>query len=157
MSRRFLIFLLCLAAPVVTSASEFSFADTQGRTHSLEAHRGKWVLVNLWATWCAPCLLEMPELEALHHARKDLAVLGLAVDGQNRHRVVQFARKLGVTYPVIAGSQELARPFSPRAFPTSILYNPAGRQVLYKEGVVTREEIERVLSTERSMVKATAR
>jgi len=132
--------LLCLASP-----PSFSFTDTEGKNHTLETHRGKWVLVNLWATWCAPCLNEMPELQALQQDRSDLVVLGLAVDGQNPARVVQFAQKLHVTYPIIAGNEALARPFKPRGYPTSILFDGAGRQVLVKEGAVTRQDVENML------------
>jgi thiol-disulfide isomerase/thioredoxin len=136
-----------LAAPLLCAASpsSFSLTDTEGRNHTLEAYRGKWVLVNLWATWCAPCLNEMPELEALQKARSDLVVLGLAVDGQTPARVVQFAERLNVTYPIIAGSEALAKQFRPRGYPTSILFDGAGKQVLVKEGAVTRQEVENML------------
>lgn len=145
MMKRFAVLLTCSAFPMLLSASAFSFTDTQGRTHALESYQGKWVLVNLWATWCAPCLAEMPELEALSKSRNDLIVLGLAVDGQNERRVMQYAKKLNVTYPIIAGNEKLAQQFKPRGFPTTILYDPSGKQVLFKEGPVTQQEIESAL------------
>ena len=149
MLRRLAVAVLFVSAPMLAGGTEFSFTDTKGRTHSLAGYAGKWVLVNLWATWCAPCLAEMPELEALSKSRsRDLVVLGLAVDGQSSSRVTQFSDRLGVTYPIIAGDAATARPFHPRGYPTSILYAPSGQQVLVKEGPVTRQEIERVLSTE---------
>lgn len=135
--------LLACAAPAAPTS--FALTDMQGRTHTLAAHQGKWVLVNLWATWCVPCLTEMPELEALSRSRADLVILGVAVDGQNPRRVAQFAEKMRVTYPVIAGSDELARQFKARGYPTSILYDRAGQPVLVKEGAVTRQDIERAL------------
>lgn len=142
--------LMCitlLAAPLSCAASPSSFflTDTQGKNHTLEAHQGKWVLLNLWATWCAPCLDEMPELEALQQARSDLVVLGLAVDGQSPARVAQFAEKLHVSYPVIAGNESMAKQFRTRGYPTSILFDKTGRQVLVKEGAVTRREVENML------------
>ena len=132
--------LLCAASP-----SAFSLIDTQGRNHTLEAHQGKWVLLNLWATWCAPCLNEMPELEALQQSRSDLVVLGLAVDGQSPARVAQFAEKLHVRYPVIAGNEAMARQFKARGYPTSILFDKNGRQVSVTEGAVTRQQVENML------------
>jgi thiol-disulfide isomerase/thioredoxin len=138
--------LACLAFPLLSSAAGFALTDTQGRSHSLESHHGKWVLVNLWATWCAPCLAEMPELEALSKARPELVVLGLAADGQNARRVTQFAEKLNISYPVIAGNAQMAQQFGAKGYPTSILYNAAGTQVLFREGPVTRQEIEEVLN-----------
>ena len=138
--------LACLTFPMLVSAATFSLTDTQGRTHTLESHLGQWVLVNLWATWCAPCLAEMPELEALSKAREDLVVLGLAVDGQSPRRVMQFAEKLKISYPIIAGNADMARQFGAKGYPTSILYDATGKQVLVKEGPITRQEIEAVLN-----------
>ena len=52
-------------------AEGFLLEDIQGNTHRLEDYRGKWVLVNFWATWCPPCLSEIPQLNSLHNAHKD--------------------------------------------------------------------------------------
>jgi thiol-disulfide isomerase/thioredoxin len=146
MLKRLASLLACLIFPMLASAAAFSLTDTQGRTHTLESHQGKWVLVNLWATWCAPCLAEMPELQALSKARNDLVVLGLAVDGQNARRVMQFAEKLRVSYPIIAGNADMAQQFRPQGYPTSILFNASGEQMLFKEGPITRQEIEDVMN-----------
>lgn len=143
--KRFAIMIVCALWPLLAGAADFSLTDTQGKTHSLAGHSGKWVLLNLWATWCVPCLNEMPELEALSKSRNDLVVLGLAADGQPAPRVAQFAQKLGVTYPIIAGDTATAQQFGPKGFPTSILYNAEGQKVLVKEGPVTRREIEQAL------------
>jgi thiol-disulfide isomerase/thioredoxin len=142
-----------LAFPIFANAAEFSFTDTKGHLHTLEGHQGKWVLVNLWATWCAPCLAEMPDLEALSKSRNDLIVLGFAVDGQNVSRVEQFAEKLHVTYPIIAGNAELAKQFKPKGFPTSILYDKTGQQVMVKEGPINRQEIDTVLNQQKALVQ----
>ncbi|MBC7685185.1 MAG: TlpA family protein disulfide reductase [Bdellovibrionales bacterium] len=56
--------MLAMAA-ITVSAETFSLTDTSGKLHSLAAYRGKWVMVNVWATWCAPSFTEMPKLEAL--------------------------------------------------------------------------------------------
>lgn len=146
MLKKIAIVMALLTMPVLAGAVDFSFTDTKGRTHSLSGHSGKWVLVNLWATWCAPCLAEMPELEALSKARTDLVVLGLAVDGHPARRVEQFSEKLGITYPIVAGNAAMAKQFAPRGYPTSILYDASGRKAWLKEGPVTREEIEGVLN-----------
>lgn len=146
MLKRSVIGMAFLGLSMLANASDFSFTDTQGQTHSLASHQGKWVLVNLWATWCAPCLAEMPQLEALSRSRNDLVVLGLAVDGQNARRVVQFAEKLNITYPIIAGDADVVQQFKPKGYPTTILYDASGKQVLVKEGPITRQEIEDVLN-----------
>lgn len=139
-----LILLFALGCvPVLANATPaFELTDTTGKVHTLEGHRGKWVLVNLWATWCPPCLSEMPELESLGKARQDLIVIGIAVDGQNPQRISQFAKKLNVTYPIVAGTSEIAKHFKSRGYPTSYLFDGTGRQVFVKEGPVTRQEVE---------------
>lgn len=144
--KRLAIMMAFLSLPVLAGASGFSFTDTKGQTHSLASHTGKWVLVNLWATWCQPCLTELPELEALSKSRPDLVVLGVAVDGKPARQVAQLAEKLGVTYPVIAGDAAMAQQFVAKGFPTSVLFNASGQQVLVKEGPVTRQEVEGILS-----------
>lgn len=127
-------------------AAEFSLTDTQGHTHTLAAYRGKWVILNLWATWCPPCLAEMPELEALSQARNDVVVLGLAGDGQSPRRLMEFARKLKLTYPIVAGDEKLVQQFGSRVYPTTLIYDPAGNQVLLQEGPVTRQAIEATIN-----------
>ncbi len=116
--------------------------DVQGKVHTLDVYRGKWVVLNVWATWCAPCIKEMPELEALSHARADVVVLGLAADGDNVARLRQFAAALRVTYPIIAGSDKLMKEFKVHAYPTTQLFNPEGKLVLTRLGQVTRAELE---------------
>lgn len=137
---------LAAAACGAAAAPDVRLVDTQGVPHSPAQYQGKWVLVNIWATWCAPCVAEMPELEAVHRAHDDVVVLGLAVDGQNAQRVTQFAERLHASYPIIAGNDELARAFKPRGYPTSILYDRDGRTVLVKEGRITRAEVEHALA-----------
>ncbi len=146
MLKRFLVLLLATASLFAHAApASFSMTDMQGKKHTLAGHQGKWVLVNLWATWCAPCLTEMPELEALSKSRDDLIILGIAVDEPNPRRVALFVEKMQVTYPIIAGDAELARQFKARGYPTSILYDRSGKQILVKEGAITRKEIEAAL------------
>jgi hypothetical protein len=63
-----------MAAAACAPASSMHLTDLQGKVHTLEGYRGNWVVLNVWATWCAPCIKEMPELEALSHTRPDLVV-----------------------------------------------------------------------------------
>jgi len=123
-------------------AHAMDLTDLQGRAQSLDIHRGKWVVLNVWATWCAPCIKEMPELEALSHARSDVVVLGLAADGDSAQRLRQFAQALRVTYPLIAGNAKMMVELKVKAYPTTLLFNPEGKLVLTRLGQVTRVELE---------------
>lgn len=142
-------FALCLLALLCAGAQAetFHLTDLQGREHSLAAHRGKWVLVNIWATWCAPCINEMPELEALSRARPDVVVLGLAADGEDARKVASFAKALKVSYPIIAGDATALHQFPVRAYPTTLLFDPSGAQVMLREGRITRADIDGALET----------
>ena len=82
-------------------APPFSLVDTDGNKVSLADYKGKPVLVNFWATWCAPCKLEMPWFEEFHKKYADLVILGLAQDEAPKAAIVSTAKKLGVDYPVL--------------------------------------------------------
>lgn len=126
-------------------ASDFSLEDMKGKIHRLEDYRGKWVLVNIWATWCPPCLTEIPELSSLHDAHKnsDLVVIGVAIDSGSSSKVASFAEAHGISYPIVMGDRKLVRQIGElKVLPTSYLYAPNGKQVSYQDGEVTRESIE---------------
>ena len=135
--------LLALANP--GHAADFVLEDLQGNTHRLEDYRGKWVLVNFWATWCSPCLSEIPELSSLYdaHKDKDLVVIGIAMNSGSSRRVADFAQAHGISYPVVMGSRKVAAQIGVLdVLPTSFLYGPNGRQVSYQAGEVTRKGVE---------------
>ena len=115
-------------------AVDFSLEDMQGKTHRLVDYRGKWVLVNFWATWCPPCLNEIPELIALHGAN-EVAVIGIAIDSGSRKKVARFAEARGINYPVVMGNDRIAAQIGEvEVLPTSYLYAPNGKQFIYQAG-----------------------
>ena len=125
----------------VAARRDASKAASQ-QQHTLEVHRGKWVVLNVWATWCAPCIKEMPELEALARARDDVVVLGLAADGEYVGRIGEFARALRVSYPIIAGNDQLMKHYKIKAYPTTLLFNAEGKLVLTRLGQITRADLD---------------
>jgi peroxiredoxin len=142
---RGLLLGLLLACLSVCHAADFVLEDIQGKTHRLVDYRGKWVLVNFWATWCSPCLTEIPELSSLHNAHKDkdLLVIGIALQSDSRKEVVDFAQAHHISYPVVLGDFKIARQIGAvDVLPSSFLYNPNGEMVSYHAGVVTRASIE---------------
>lgn len=80
-------------------APDFSYTLADG-THKLSDLRGKPVLVNFWATWCMPCIEEMPELEAARHANPDLVILAVNRN-ESTEAIAAFAPKVGVSFPLI--------------------------------------------------------
>jgi thiol-disulfide isomerase/thioredoxin len=145
---RWALALLMLAVVPVSHAAGFELEDLTGKVHRLEDYRGKWVLVNFWATWCSPCLTEIPELSSLHdaHKDKDLLVIGIALQSESPGAVAEFAKDHGITYPVVLGDFKMARQIGTvDVLPSSFLFDPKGEQVNYQAGVVTRELIENYL------------
>ncbi len=141
---RLLAALLLSLFAVTASAQGFVFKDMQGHEQRLQDYRGKWVLVNFWATWCPPCLQEIPDLVSLYEAHKkgDLVVIGVALDS-TKESVVEFVAKKKISYPVVVGDYDLAAQVGEvELLPTSYLYDPSGKLVSYQEGVVTRESVE---------------
>ncbi len=142
--RKLLVWPL-LALSFSVYAADFSLEDMQGKTHRLADYRGKWVLVNFWATWCPPCLSEIPELSSLHNAHKDrdLVVIGVAMGSGSSKKVADFIEAHGISYPIVLGNNRLAAQIGKvEALPTSYLYAPNGGQVSYETGEVTRESVE---------------
>lgn len=125
-------------------ANDFSVTDTTGKKHSLAAYKGKWVLVNYWATWCPPCLDEIPDLIALHDDKKNnLVVIGIAVDYRSAKQVTDFADGMLVSYPIVLGTPKVISQIAPvQGLPTTYLYNPQGKLVGQQVGAITRKSIE---------------
>ncbi|HGY54269.1 MAG TPA: TlpA family protein disulfide reductase [Caldithrix abyssi] len=88
-------------------AANFTLKDTSGEEYSLSDFKGKIVILNFWATWCAPCLREMPDLEQINKKYKDqgVQVIGIVVVSKLED-VASTLRKTGVTYPILYGSKK---------------------------------------------------
>jgi len=140
---------LLLLSGAWAQAADFRLTDTQGRTHTLSGHKGKWVLVNYWATWCPPCLEEIPDLIALHGDRKNnLVVIGVAMDYRSPGQVTDFADNMLIDYPIVLGNDDIVRQIGPvGGLPTTYLYNPDGRMVARQVGAITREMVERYIAS----------
>jgi thiol-disulfide isomerase/thioredoxin len=141
-----LLLLLCLILCSATAmAHDFILKDTQGKLQRLVDYRGKWVLVNFWATWCPPCQEETPDLVALHKAHKDtdLVVIGVALDS-TRPAVAEFVKQYAIPYPIIYSSYTVSETEVGKvnALPTTYLYDPKGEQVIFQEGGLTRADVE---------------
>jgi len=135
---------LLLALAASWAQADFKMTDTSGKSHTLSGYKGKWVLVNYWATWCPPCLEEIPDLIALHENKKNnLVVLGVALDYRNAKQVTDFAEGLLVTYPIVLGSPKITNQIGPvQGLPTTYLFNPEGKLVAQQVGMITREAVE---------------
>jgi len=121
--------------PPLPPTTIFSSADEQ--TFTLEELRGKTVLVNVWATWCAPCLAEMPSLDRLQGQRggDDFQVVTISID-RTKYEPAKFFNDNGIKNlsPWHDGSYGIPGNLQLRGYPTTIIYNPQGREVAILEG-----------------------
>lgn len=142
--RRLLLALFCVVLTAPAMGEGFAFTDLKGKAQRLSDYKGKWVLVNFWATWCPPCLEEIPDLVDLHesHKRKDLVVIGVALDSTEKS-VREFVKRFSITYPVaVSDYDQAAQVGEVNVLPTSYLFNPDGELVSYQEGMLTRSSVE---------------
>lgn len=150
-TKRLLRLSLALAAVLaIAPAWAFDVADTQGKRHSLEAYKGRWVVVNFWATWCVPCIQEIPEIAEFARAYPRVAVIGVAMDAENAAKVKQFAQKTGHTYPLVLADASVEKQLGePRALPTTRIYDPAGKVVYDRPGRVNVKSLEGLTKVQR--------
>ena len=128
---------------------DFTLPRLGGGEIALSDYLGSWVVVNYWATWCAPCRKEMPELSQLHDERHDITVLGLAFEDTDDEAFEAFLAEFHASYPILrVDVYQPPEPFgAPKVLPTTIILDTEGRAVKAFLGPVTREAIERFIDS----------
>ena len=145
-----LVFLLALlvTTPALAEPVDFTLPDLEGKPVSLSDYRGKWVIVNYWATWCPPCLEEIPELVSLHEDNSDsLVVLGVDYEEVNTAYLKEFVESHMMTYPVVRTEPVPMTALGPvMGLPTTYIISPAGERLARQEGPVTQADIEKYIA-----------
>ncbi len=141
-----LLTLLCLYLFTASGfAIDMPLKGLDGSVSQLSDYRGKWVVVNYWASWCPPCLEEMPELQAYHdqHSATDGVVLGLNAELMPADDIAEFLDQYFITYPNFTVGPVQRTPLGEvPGLPTTFLVSPEGTVEARQVGAVTREMIE---------------
>ncbi|SFK33810.1 Thiol-disulfide isomerase or thioredoxin [Nitrosomonas aestuarii] len=141
--QRFYLVLGLMLLLLVIEVKAFQFHDTDGKIHTLADYKGRWVIINFWATWCPPCLEEIPELIALYEDRKDIMVIGVAMEFSDPEVVMAFVEKMSISYPTVLGTRRIASQLDEISMlPSTYFFDPDGKPAARKLGIVTRESIE---------------
>ena len=130
-------------------APDFTLPDLQGQNVSLADFRGKTVVLDFWATWCLPCIYQIPVLNEFWKAHRDagdVAVIGVAVDTEGAEIVAPWTEERGVEYQIVIGDEGLARRFGAMGFPTLAVITPDGEIDSLHVGVVELEKLESLVA-----------
>lgn len=146
MKRFLLCFFLLLCVPGVTARAEPPGMGAMLLLGEIAQHRGKVVLLNFFATWCAPCREEIPGLVNLRRSYppEKLAILGISLD-EDPALLQPFVREQGINYPVKKASEDVLRMFSIRSVPHNTVYDTGGRLVANQPGLVSEEMFKGVI------------
>ncbi|MGZ5037383.1 MAG: TlpA family protein disulfide reductase [Usitatibacter sp.] len=135
--------LALLACAAAAAPAGFDLVDTQGRRHRLADYQGRWVVLNFWATWCVPCIQEIPEIAQYHRAHGEVALIGVALDAEDAEKVKRFAARAGHDYPLVLSDDAVEKQLGAvKALPTTRIYDPSGKLVYDRPGRVDRKLLE---------------
>lgn len=118
------------------TAPNFVLPDKSGKLYSLADYKGKVVVINFWASWCPPCIAEMPSLQSAADelAKHDIPLLGIGV-GESRDSVLRFLNKMPLRFPLLLDSKtEVMQRWSVPSLPTTIVVDAKGKIVLLALG-----------------------
>lgn len=134
-----------LAAP---PENPIKLTDLDGNESLLTDYKGKWVILNLWATWCPPCLVEIPDLVMFHeaHKDKDAIVIGVNYEDNDPAKVKAFAESQMINYPIVRFEGKTDGVSSPlgklQGLPTTYMIAPDGTVVAARTGMVDQKMLE---------------
>lgn len=137
-------FAATASAASSAQAPNFAFKDVDGRQHQFADYRGKWVIVNYWATYCGPCVAELPALNSVARRYKDkVVVLGMEAGETPVADLKQFANQRRISYPVVPTQDSTMFALGlVYGVPTTFIVNPQGQIVDTHMGAITVSQLQ---------------
>jgi len=126
-------------------AAGFTLTTLDGKKVSLADYKGRPVLLNFWATWCAPCKVEMPWFEEFNkkYAGQNLAIVGITEDAVSKDEIAKAVQKTGVTYPILLTDSKVDSAYGAVNYlPTSFYIDRTGKIVAQTAGLGGKDDIE---------------
>lgn len=126
-------------------APDFTLRDLHGNPVRLSSFRGKGVVLNFWATWCAPCRREIPWFIQLQkqYGPRGLQVIGISMDDGGSKAVEQFAEKNGMDYPILLDDGHVSSQYGAgEILPTTYYISRDGRVLAFVKGVLGKDQVE---------------
>jgi len=126
----------------------FSLVDIEGNVHTDESTKGKYLIINFWATWCPPCLKEIPAFVEFYEQNSDrVEILGLDYEQADKKTILEFTDTFMVNYPIILFDDKNGSQFTNFGdvfgMPTTYIYDPEGRLVDFRMGEIDIETLEK--------------
>lgn len=129
---------------------DVNYIDTTGTAFTAQSLAGKVVVVNFWATWCKPCLKEIPDLSKVYekYKSKGVVILGVMTDDPDHNTLLNFQSDNEMTYPVVRASSDILVSYGyPGSLPTTYIFDRGGKQVGNPYvGALHADQLDRILS-----------
>lgn len=144
-----LLTLLLSSACSTGDTINLTLKDIHGKAHYLADYRGQWVLVNFWATWCPPCVRELPLLNQVNQQDNKIKVIAINQEKIDLNKLQKFVQESQLSFPVIPREYHpslLFQQLPVRGLPTTYFLDPQGRVRHKHEGEITQRDIEQIIA-----------
>lgn len=144
--------VMLLVIPVMAQAQGISKINVQDLNALIASSKGRVLIINFWATWCAPCVKEFPGMVAVRqqYPESDLTMIGISVD-YNVRPVENFVKQNKVNFPIYLDNGDISKMMSIKSIPRTLIFNRNGEKVLDHLGYISEESFRHVIEKVRSM------